>query len=88
MTKTAVMEDSSFELKHKSDKVDQVDDDGKPIDSWRIDSAINTLQEAEEIKKNKALMAAIQPKLAKKREAIESISDLVEKRDKLRREGR
>lgn len=72
----------------EKDEVKDLDDDGKAIDSWRIDSAITTLQEAEEIKRNKKLMKALKPKLAKKKKAIESLSDLMGVRDRLRKEGK
>jgi hypothetical protein len=72
----------------REEKSVELDDDGKEIDTYRIDSAIRTLEEAEEIKLNKKLMAAIRPKLQRRSDAIKSVADLVRKRDKLRLEGR
>ncbi len=46
------------------------------FDKYEVDSACDTLLRAEEIKKNKALFAACQKKLAGKIEAIKSIADL------------
>lgn len=45
-------------------------------DQWEVDSAVETLLRAEEIKKNAPLMKAVQKKLSGKAKAIRSVQDL------------
>ena len=60
------------------DEAMPVKDDGKKkkIESYEIDSAVDALMRAEEIKGNSALMALVQKKLASKKKAITSLEDL------------
>lgn len=48
----------------------------KKMDEWEIDSAMDTLVRAEEIKKDKKLMKAIYPKMKKKISSIEELKEL------------
>lgn len=55
--------------------------EAKPVKSnapeqWEVDSALDTLMRAEEIKSNKKLMMQVSKKLDKKAMAIKSLKDL------------
>jgi hypothetical protein len=53
----------------------------KKYEEYEVDSAVETLIRAEEIKHNPPLMALVQKKIAKKKRAISSIDDLKTARD-------
>lgn len=48
----------------------------KGYDDWELDSAVDSLVRAEEIKQDKKLLKAIQGRLKTKKKAISSIAEL------------
>lgn len=50
----------------------------KKIEDYEVDSAVDCLIRAEEIKENEELMKLVNKKIAKKKSAINSIADLKE----------
>jgi hypothetical protein len=55
----------------------------KGIEKYEVDSAVETLLRAEEIKQNKPLMVEVHKAMAKKKKAFTSIASLKAKRDEM-----
>lgn len=68
-------------MKMKIEMIGKKDD--KKIDKWEVDSAVSTLLEAEKIKQNPKLMELVAKQLKEKKMQVESLEDLLNKRQKI-----
>jgi len=60
----------------------------KKIEDYEVDSAMEALLRAEEIKGNPEMMALVQKKLASKKQAITSLEDLKAAKGKIMKESK
>ena len=65
------------ELKIKVEQDNSKEIEDKQQREWEVERAIDTLIRAEEIKKDKELMALVEPKLRKKAQAAQNAADVL-----------
>lgn len=66
----------SVEVKVYGEPIDKKDEEDKEPDKWEIQSAVDCLLRAEEIKKDTRIMKYVNEEIDKKKSAINSLSQL------------
>jgi hypothetical protein len=70
-----------MEFKVHGEPISEGKDKKKTYDTWEVSQACDTLMRAEEIKKDEELMKLVTVEMGKKKDAINSIDDVIRIRD-------